>query len=220
MSRIALSVAACSIALIVGHAEAAASRAPTLSINAVSAERGAEACPSTNCLPAYPEVPESAPVLAGRHACVGTTLVDAAPAYHCSVYVGGSFSGRPPAEGVSVKLTLEITSDDGSPWFDDVRRTMRAQPALTQPPVAGAPAPCAAVPNADARVTCAKVGPRTWKVSATTSSKTGLFTVPLQIAFPASTSTEPVCEYLRLKGTAKSGGKTAKVDLGRRRYCA
>lgn len=216
MGGIAALVTGLVLSLATGRADAAPQRL-TILVSSVAAERGAVACASTSCTPVF--VPDSQ-VLAGQYVCAGTSLADTGPAYRCSVFVGAALYGRAVAKDVPVQVTFEITSDDGAPWGDDVRRTLRGQPTLMQPPAGGAPAPCPAVPSPEPRVSCAKVGPRTWKVSATTKSKTGLYVMPLQIEFPSSTGSEPVCEYLRLKGTAKSAGQTARFDLGRRRYCA
>lgn len=219
MKRIATLVTVLALSLPTGPAQAARQKL-TLGISSVGADRGGASCTPIDCTPVFPIVPGDSPVLAGRYACVGTSLADTGPAYRCSVYVGASLFGRAIAANVPVAVTFEVTSDDGSPWGDDVRRAIRGQPALMRPPAAGAPAPCSAIPSAEPRVSCAKVGPRTWKVSATTRSRTGVYVQPLQIEFPASSGTEPSCEYLRLKGTARSAGKTARIDLGRRRYCA
>lgn len=192
----------------------------TLKIGSQEAQRGAVTCPPTECTSAYGDTSDLILVPADRHVCLGTSLADTYPAYRCAVYVGASLYGRAVAPKVPVTVTFEITSDDGSPWGDDVRRTIRAQAPLMQSPGSGAPAPCSVVPAAEPRVSCARVGPRTFKVSGTTSSKTGLFVIPLQIVFPSSAGTQPVCEYIRLRGTAKSKGQTARADLGRRRFCA
>lgn len=190
-------------------------------LTALLIDRGMLVCPEdVYCTPFDPTVPDDPDTpLADRHLCAGTSLASAAPAYECRVNVGATFSGTAPRD-VSVRLTFSVTSDDGNPWGDDVRRTLRAQPNLTKPPADGAPSPCSAIPAADPRISCARTGARTWTVTKTTSTKTGLYSVPALISFPASTGTEPTCEYLRIRGTAKAGSLTASVDLGRKRYCA
>lgn len=220
MIRVAALVTALALSLVPGRADA---QALTIFISSVEADRGAAACTPTNCSPAnviVPGLPFVPGILTGRHVCAGTSLADTGPAYRCSVFVGVSLSGRAVAKDVPVKVTLEITSDDGSPWGDDVRRAIRGQSALMKPPANGAPAPCSVVPAAEPRVSCVRVGPRTWKVSATTKSRTGLYVQPLHIEFRSSTGTEPACEWLRLKGTATSVKQTARIDMGRRRFCA
>lgn len=215
MNRFVVLVGGFAFALVIGPADAA--NKLTLSAASVAAERGAVACASTSCTTTF--VPET-PFRRGQWVCAGTSMADSGPSYRCSVFVGAALFGRAVADRVPVQITFEVVSDDGAPWNDDVRRTLRGQAVLMRSPAAGAPAPCPAVPSPEPRVSCAKVGPRTWKVSTTTKSKTGTYIAPLQIEFPSSTGTAPVCEYLRLKGTAKSAGQTARFDLGRRKYCA
>lgn len=207
------------LALVSLTSRADAANSTSFRLNALTIERGALACASTvYCTPASPKMPERTQ-LEGKHLCAGTSLANGSPTYECRVHVGATLTGI-AARGVPVRLTFSVTSDDGNPWGDDVRRALRAQPTLTQPAAAGAPSVCSIIPAADARITCAKTGSRTWTVTATTSTKTGLWSVPLLIAFPSSVSTEPSCEYLRIKATSKSGAKGASIDLGRKRYCA
>lgn len=218
MSRIAALVTGLALALIPLRADAAPQKLTVL-ISSSAAERGAAVC-TTNCSTALVTVPENSEVAPGRFACAGTSLAATSPVYRCSVFVGAALFGRAVAANVPVKVTFEVVSDDGSPWNDEVRRTIRGQAPVMQPPASGVPSPCSADPKVDTRVTCARLGPRTWSASATTKSRTGLWVMPLQIEFPSTTATERVCEYVRLKGTAKSAGQTARIDLGRRRYCA
>lgn len=219
MSRVAALLTVLALSVVPGRADAAVPKL-TVSMSSAGAERGAHSCNPNGCTELLVETPIALPMIGDRHACLGTGLADAAPVYRCSVFVGAAIFGRAVKWGAKVSVTYQVVSDDGAPWSDEVRRTIRGQSAVTQPPTSGAPAPCSLVPVVEPRVSCAKVGPRTWSVSGTTSSKTGVYIMPLQIEFPSSSGTQPVCEYLRLKATAKSVGQTAKFDLGRRKFCA
>lgn len=220
MTRVMFLAVGLTLSLVPARADA---QKLSIFLSSVDAERGAAVCTPTNCSPAnviIPGLPFVPGILTGRHVCVGSGLADTGPTYRCSVFVAASLSGRAVAKDVPVKVALEVTSVDGAPWSDEVRRALRGQAALTRSPANGVPAPCSALPAPEPRVSCVRVGPRTWKVSATTKSRTGLYSQPLHIEFPSSTGTEPSCEHLRVKGTATSAGQTAKLDLGLRRFCA
>jgi hypothetical protein len=191
----------------------------SLRFSSLVVERGAVVCVNaTTCNPAFPRVPKDLP-LGGRHLCLGSSLADTSPQYECRVTVGGTLTGFAALDAL-VLLRLTVTSDDGNPWGDDVRRTLRGQSALTQSPGGSAPAACSVIPAVDNRVTCARIGPRSWSASTVTTTETGLYSIPLAMTFPATTGTEKTCESLRIVATARTGGKTSRVDLGRKTYCA
>lgn len=193
----------------------------TFSVTAQVVQRGALLCAPLQayCTPIFklPEGMTQGSQLEGKHVCVGTSLASTAPTYECRVTVGATLTGTAP-RNAPVALTFAITSNDGSPWGDDVRRQLRATPQAMQPLASGAPTVCSLLP-AHPTISCARTGPRTWTLRASTSTATGLYYVPMKMQFPASTGTEPVCEYLRIKATSKIGPTTKTVDLGRRRYC-
>lgn len=211
------------VSLVGANVQVDAATATPFRLTSLSVKRGVLACPPNlgdgYCTP-IPQIPKEAPEqVRGKWACAGTSLASVSPTYECRVIVGAQLTGTAPNK-VPVALAFSVTSDDGNPWNDDVRRTMRGTPQLTQPPASGAPAPCSLIPAQEPRVSCAKAGPKTWTARTSTSTDTGLYSVPMQVVFRSMTSPDPVCEYLRIIATATFGKTTYRVDLGRRRFCA
>lgn len=170
--------------------------------------------PAFACFSGHPPLPESLPA-DGDPSCTTSIVTD--PMFgSCFVVVVASYAGFAPTLRPAV-TTFSLISSDGAPWDDPIRKSLRAQAAVSKPLAPGAPAICDAAPSANPTVTCARKPVRTY-----TATKTfrygGFFFTDVFLAFP-SAGLEATCEKLRVKATVRSGRLKATHDLGTVTLC-